>query len=187
MDTGILAPTTLSLIAIVIAVTIAYVAVQSYKAGRSISSASLNSGRSVVKYGDAPKAFAIVLGTLVPASVLLLGMSGRMDFNVALWILLADFFIVGYCAPEFFRTRIEFDSKEVYAYSPWRKARVIPWTVIMSRKYSSLKRWNVFDTFGYGSLRVSDFMEGRGKFIERFNAFGEESVHFQRHQAQTAS
>lgn len=186
MDTQLYAPTTLSLLAIVIAVTIAYIAAQSYKVHRSAAASSLGDDKIVLKYGDGPKALAIVLGTLVPVTVLFLALSNRLDFNVALWALAIDLLVVGYCAPEFFRTRIEFDAKEVHTFSPWRKSRVIPWTVIMSRKYSALKRWNAFDTFGYGSLRVSDLMEGRDQFIAKFVAFGEESVHFQRHQTPTA-
>jgi hypothetical protein len=134
--------------------------------------------RRELKYGDGPKALIIVLGTLVPATVLYLYSTGRIDMNVALLCLALDVFVVGYAGPEFFRTRIEFDSDHVYTYSAWRKPRVIPWSVIMACKYSPLKHWHVFDTFGYGSLRVSDFMEGTSEFVAQFKKRGQECIDF---------
>jgi hypothetical protein len=141
--------------------------------------------RHVLKYGDGAKALVIVVGTLLVAIALYLYSVGRIDTQAALLIFSLDALFVGYAGPEFFKTRIEFDAKRVYAYSAWRKPRTIPWSVIMACKYSPLKRWHAFDTFGFGALRVSDFMEGREEFIAQFKKFGQECIDFS--QAQSAA
>jgi hypothetical protein len=142
------------------------------------SSHSVAGERRIVAYGDNLKLLVVAFGMLVPVAVLFFYSDNRLDFGASLLILGFDTFVVGYCGPEFFRTRIEFDEKFAYAYSAWRKPRVIPWTVIMDFKHSRLKHWSVFDTFGHGSLRVSDFMNGADDFMAKFKQYGEDSIEY---------
>jgi hypothetical protein len=136
-----------------------------------------NPERCVLKYSGGAKALVIVAGTLLPLMTLALYTTGRLGLEITLSVLCLDMLFVGYCGPEFFRTQIEFDAKYVYAFSAWRRPRVIPWTVIMLCKYSMLKRWHAFDTFGYGSLRISDFLCGSDEFMAQFKQCGDDSIH----------
>ena len=138
------------------------------------------SDRQILEYGDGAKALVILLGTLVPILVLFLYSNDQIDLGAAFSTLGLIGSFVGYCGPEFFRTRIEYDARCVFTFSPWRKPRVIPWTVIMTCKHSALKHWSVFDTFGSGSLRVSDFMRGSEEFRAQFRKCGEEVIDYRR-------
>ena len=187
MDTWMLI---LSAITFVICVTTIFVSLRSLRSMASQRSPSesqavqTDAERCVLQYGDGDKALVIVLGTLLPASVLYLYVANQLDPLWALAVLMLDMLVVGYGGLEFFKTRIEFDAKYVYTFSPWRKPRVIPWAVIMSCKYSPIRKWNTFDTFGYGSLRVSDLMEGKDAFLAKFKRHGEECTEYS--QAHTA-
>jgi hypothetical protein len=73
---------------------------------------------------------------------------------------------------EVFFVRVEFDESFIYAFSPWRGRRRIPWPDIVSSHFSSVNQWHVIRTKAQGTLRLSAFLSGAGSFLERLHEAG---------------
>jgi len=73
---------------------------------------------------------------------------------------------------EFFFVRIEFDDESIYTTSPWRRKRRIPWSDIVTCRYSNVNRWHVIKTRTHGTLRVSTYLSGIGSFLEKLGDAG---------------
>ena len=67
---------------------------------------------------------------------------------------------------EVFFVRVSFDDDFVYAYSPWRGHRTIPWAAVEGYHYSHLAQWHVIETRGFGTLRLYVSMNGLDEFGE---------------------
>jgi hypothetical protein len=71
---------------------------------------------------------------------------------------------------EFHFVRVEFDENFIYTFSPWRRRRVIPWNAVIDYAFSSVNKWHVLKTRGYGLIRMSTMMSGLGSMSERWQA-----------------
>jgi hypothetical protein len=72
-----------------------------------------------------------------------------------------------YVALEALLVHLEFDEERLYAFSPWRGSRTIPWAEVVSIRFSPLNRGYVVRTRSQGSVRVSLFMSGLDAFLAR--------------------
>src|SRR6266850_1076205 len=146
----------------------AAVAVFSWLITRRGANATFSGSRHVLSYGFVARAFVVVLVLLLPVLILYLYFRGLAKMDVVLFILAFNGLSAGYLIPEFFRTRIEFDDSTVYTFSPWRKARAIPWSAFLSAKPSATMYWTTFQTKGFGAVRVHDWLQGATEFKECF-------------------
>jgi len=71
---------------------------------------------------------------------------------------------------EFQFVHVEFDKEFIYAFSPWRKRRVIPWSAVVGYSYSAVNRRHILKTRGYGSIRLSDLLSGLGTMREQWQS-----------------
>jgi hypothetical protein len=63
--------------------------------------------------------------------------------------------------------RIEFDEQFIYATSPWRGKRQIPWEAVEALEYSERNQWFVLKTTDQGSVRISIFRSGHRVLVKR--------------------
>ena len=61
---------------------------------------------------------------------------------------------------EFFGVRITFDASVIRVRSPWRRLRLISWSAVTRVWYSSMMRWYIVETDGFGYLRLHDYLSG---------------------------
>jgi hypothetical protein len=109
----------------------------------------------------------VLLSVLLPSLVLHSYFRGKADSDVVRLVLGFTVIFAGYQGTEFFQTRIEYDEENVYTFSPWRKNRVIPLNAFGSSIHSSVMYWTAFQTDGYGTVRIHDWLHGAAELIRR--------------------
>ena len=62
--------------------------------------------------------------------------------------------------------KILFDDDFIYTFSPWRRARKIPWTSISGYAFSDINKWHILKTDSFGKIRLSILLSGLGSFSE---------------------
>ena len=133
--------------------------------GRSRPSPSLERGRHICAYGNGARAFVVLLSVLLPSLVLHSYFRGKADLEAVLLVLGFTVVFAGYQGTEFFQTRIEYDDENIYAFSPWRKDRVIPLKAFGSSKHSGMMYWTAFQTEGFGTVRIHDWLHGATQLV----------------------
>ncbi len=56
--------------------------------------------------------------------------------------------------------RVNWDEANIYARSPWRPLRIIPFHAVRSCDYSEFWKWYRIHTEGYGTIRIQFFAVG---------------------------
>jgi hypothetical protein len=135
---------------------------------RSVRRTARQSGsRSVLEYGPMIRGLGVVL-LIVGGFLLFAASRASADQRQLAWIVsgalagAAVYFFI-----EVFFVRIEFDDTWIYATSPWRADRAIPWSDITECRYSHINRWHVIRTRDNGTLRLSVYLSGVDTFLER--------------------
>ncbi|WP_035608743.1 hypothetical protein [Haloferula sp. BvORR071] len=117
-----------------------------------------------VEYGVAMKAFSIAAG-LIPVG-LIVAMFLQSAFSKD--PVIATLLFTGLSVPlllESFLVKISFDENAIYTRSAWRRSRVIPWSEVGAPIRSDLLQWWVLPTKKQGSIRLHDFISGKGEFF----------------------
>ena len=70
-----------------------------------------------------------------------------------------------------FEARITADYLELR--SPWRAKRTIPWSAIVDYDYSSTNSWHILITDGYGKVRLSEYLIGVDRVLEKLKSVHE--------------
>lgn len=125
--------------------------------------------RRVLTYGLMPKGLAVVFLIGLPILGVTNYLQGRSSVLLSV-VTFAGALVAGIgLGLEFFRARVEFDSRQVNLYSPWRRQRSIPWVAFLEQKNRPGKPGYLFTTSGYGSVRISPLLQGHKEFLEYFN------------------
>jgi hypothetical protein len=141
---------------------------------RTVSASARRSGsRYVLEYGNPMRGLGVAM-LVLGAFFLYAASRSSLDQRGIAWAVSSVLAAGGlYIFLEVFLVRIEFDESFIYSFSPWRGGRRIPWTDILSFTFSPLNRWYVIRTRGHATLRVSTFLSGVGRFLQRLR----ETVH----------
>ncbi len=130
----------------------------------SPSAKILINGCKVVYYGAWVKGFGVILlGLASYVSFWILKVSNNLSVTIAsaMLMLLSLAMVL-----EFYFTRFEFTSDTVFAYSFWRKKRVLRLSGIREIVYAPNFRWFVLKAESKGVLAVSMLMSGVRDFID---------------------
>lgn len=68
---------------------------------------------------------------------------------------------------EFIRVKIEFNDKNIYLFSPWRKNRVVRWKDIVEYQYRESMQLSIFKTKSQGNIYISTSISGLDDFFAR--------------------
>jgi hypothetical protein len=122
---------------------------------------------SELRYGSGMRALAVTM-LFVVGFIAYAALHAREDQRWIAWPL-ACVFVLGaaWLLLEAFFTRVRFDEHHLYAFSPWRPARVIPYAAVTGFRYAETWQWHELATTRYGTLRLSIYLVG----IEQFGEF----------------
>ena len=140
------------------------VALVAYLASTSTARARNVAGLKVLYYGGRVKLLGWVLFAMtVPLVAFFLYSAPHVPANQLPLVLTASavfMSLVLLLVLEFHRVTVAFDATSIFCQSPWRRSRVIPWTDVMSIKYSPPLRWYVVKTKVHGTLRLNSLLSG---------------------------
>ena len=118
--------------------------------------------RELLRYGHGSKLIAVICAIAAAMSVGAAFNSEPGEEYIAS-ILIAIFCPIAVLVGlEVFFVRVEFDDKNIYTYSPWRRNRLISWDDVSGHKYVG---YHVIETNNNGSIFLHD-IDGLQGFLE---------------------
>ena len=126
--------------------------------------AEVVAGKTTLKYGWAFKSFGLFFSAL--ALCILAGLPFVKPAD-RIWIVALSLLFAVLSAPlilSAFLVRVTFSEEGIEAYSPWRKARNIPWSGVVRLRYSY--RAHIIDTRDNGKVKLPDMMSGVASMID---------------------
>ena len=151
--------------------------------------ADREAGRRILHYDARMRLVGWGLAALL-APLLVFSVSSLSGFQANRVLLALALAALSICIPlvlllEVYRVRVEFDETAIYTFSPWRPSRTIPWSDVISSRYSEWLRWHVIRTKSHGDVRLSDLLSGLDEFLVDLNAKARANSAFETGRAKT--